>query len=171
MFKNLGFALVFKIHEDPRARSLTYTYNFLVYGGYKNYLGHSKTVTNNIYVYPNAITYDTFSVHYCQNSDGATLTDLPSGWDEVWSNNTCIISSSVIYYNNACDPTHLKGLVPFTANNHFYTANGTVMIPCGKNTTFTLEQYQKLGYDIGSTVDKLPSNSEVISWGKQLLGL
>ena len=25
MFKNLGFASVFKIHEDPRARSLTYT--------------------------------------------------------------------------------------------------------------------------------------------------
>ena len=26
MFKNLGLALVFKIHEDPHAGSLTYTY-------------------------------------------------------------------------------------------------------------------------------------------------
>jgi len=58
---------------------------------------------------------------------------------------------------------------PFTARNFFFTANATISIPCG-NTTFTLEEYQKLGYDIGSTVDKLPSNSEVISWGKQLLG-
>ena len=28
MFKNLGFASVFKIDEDPRARSLTYAYVF-----------------------------------------------------------------------------------------------------------------------------------------------
>ena len=77
----------------------------------------------------------------------------------------------MIYSNDRCDPTHIKGLILFTANNHFYTTNGTVIIPCGKNTTFTLEEYQKMGYDIGSTVNKLPSNSEVISWGKQLLGL
>ena len=143
-----------------------------MYGGYKNYLGHSKTVTDNVYIYVDAIfSNNSRSMGHCQTSNGATLTDLPSGWDEVWSNNTCVISSSVVYNNGACDPTHLKGLVPFTAYNYFYTANGTVSIPCGKNTTFTLEQYQKLGYDIGSTVDKLPSNSEVISWGKQLLGL
>ena len=165
------------IDHDDGSCYYTDTYNFLVYGGYKNYLGHSKTVMNNIYVYPDASHgYNAnqlgafFSVPYCQNSDGASLTDLPSGWGEVWSNNTCIISRSEVYENNACDPTHLKGLVPFTASNHFYTADGTISIPCGKST-FTLEEYQKLGYDIGSTVDKLPSNSVVISWGQQLLGL
>ena len=168
------------IDHDDGSCYYTDTYNFLVYGGYKNYLGHSKTVTNNVYVYPDAVHTTSFNIGelgkyltkpWCQNSDGATLTVLPSGWGEVWSNNTCVISSSVIYSNDRCDPTHIKGLVPFTANNHFYTANGTVIIPCGKNTTFTLEEYQEMGYDIGSTVDKLPSNSEVISWGKQLLGL
>ena len=109
-------------------------------------------------------------VPYCAFSNGASLTVLPSGWDEVWSNNTCVIISSVVYENDQCNSTHLKGLVPFTAYNHFYTANGIVIIPCGK-AKLTLEDYQKLGYDIGSTVDKLPSNSEIILWGKQLLGL
>ena len=99
------------------------------------------------------------------------MTKLPSGWDEVWSNNTCIINSSTIYLNGACNPSHLKGLVPFTVNNHFYTAAGNVSIPCGKNTVFTLKQYQLMGYDIDSTVSKLPVNEEIIAWGKKLLGL
>ena len=152
------------IDHDDGSCYYTDQFNFLLYGGYKNYLGHSKTVTNNLYVYPDANTG-------CAFSDGASLTGLASGWDEVWSNNTCIISSSVVYENGACDPSHLKGLVPFTANNHFYTADGNITIPCGKNITFTLAQYQALGYDIGTIVSKLPTNEEIIAWGKQLLGL
>lgn len=31
------------IDHDDGSRQYTDTYNFLVYGGYKNYLGHSKT--------------------------------------------------------------------------------------------------------------------------------
>ena len=160
------------IDHDDGSCYYTDTYNFLVYGGYKNYLGHSKTVTNNLYVYPDAWHSFTHVTSHpsCENSDGASLTNLPSGWDEVWSNNTCIISSSKVYDNGACDPSHLKGLVPFTANNHFYTAAGNISIPCG-GKVFTLEQYQLMGYDVGSTVSKLPTSEQIITWGKQLLGL
>ena len=163
------------IDHDDGSCYYTDTYNFLVYGGYKNYLGHSKTVTNNIYIYPDAAHYykvgSFFSKPFCQNSDGASLTNLPSGWGEVWSNNTCVITSSNVYSNGDCNPFHLTDLVPFTASNHFYTANGKVVIQCGKYTTFTLQQYQALGYDIGSTVGMLPSNKEIVSWGELLLGL
>ena len=161
------------IDHDDGSCYYTDQFNFLVYGGYKNYLGHSKTVTNNLYVYPDAThSYsNTRSSPYCTFSAGASLTNLPSGWDEVWSNNTCIITSSTVYDNSACDPSHLKGLVPFTANNHLYTAAGNISIPCGKNTTLILKQYQAMGYDVGSTVSKLPTNDQIISWGKQLLGL
>ena len=166
------------IDHDDGSCYYTDTYNFLVYGGYKNHLGNSKTVTNNLYVYPDAVQgYNDdgklgkyFYRPFCQNSDGSSITELPSGWDEVWTNNTCVITHSVVYYNDKCNVAHLKGLVPFTANNHFYTADGTVVITCGKEK-LTLAEYQKLGYDIGSVVDKLPSNEQVISWGKQLLGL
>jgi len=87
----------------------------------------------------------------------------------VHGSTTCtfVITSSS---NSGCDPSHLKGLVLFTADNQFYTDNGTVSIQCGTKT-FTLQQYQALGYDVGSTVSKLPSNEEIVSWGKQLLGL
>ena len=70
------------------------TYNYLVYGGYKNYLGHSKIVKYNYYVYPDA----KFDGHqFCANSDGVSTTNLPSGWEEVWENNTCIIGNPNIY--------------------------------------------------------------------------
>ena len=165
------------IDHDDGSCYYTDTYNFLVYGGYKNYLGHSKTVMNNIYIYPDAIrnydnSYDLGGYNYfpyCANSDGASLDN--SGWGEVWTNNTCVITSSNVYEFSACNPSHLKNLVPFTANNQFYTANGTISIRCGKNTTLTLKAYQALGYDTGSTVEKLPLNEVIISWGKELLGL
>jgi len=168
-----NYASTWPIDHDDGSCYYTDRFNFLVYGGYKNYLGHSKTVTNNLYIYPDAWhSYShSRSSPYCENSDGATLTRLASGWDEVWSNNTCVINSSTVYSNDECDPSHLKGLVPFTANNHFYTATGNISIPCGKGTVFTLEQYQSMGYDIGSTVSKLPTNDQIIAWGKQLLDL
>jgi len=166
------------IDHDDGSCYYTDTYNFLVYGGYKNHLGNSKTVTNNLYVYPDAVQgysddgkFGKYLYRpFCQNSDGSSITELPSGWDEVWTNNTCVITHSAVYYNDKCNVAHLKGLVPFTANNHFYTADGTVVITCGKEK-LTLAEYQKLGYDIGSVVDKLPSNEQIISWGKQLLDL
>ena len=144
------------IDHDDGSCYYTDAYNFLVYGGYKNYLGHSKTATNNIYVYPDAVhSYGNdvgelgkfLTKPWCQNSDGAALTDLPSGWGEVWTNNTCVITSSQIYNNDRCDPTRvrLKDLVPFTANNHFYAVNSTISsYSCDKNATFTLKEYQDL---------------------------
>jgi hypothetical protein len=38
-------------HDDGSCYYLD-TENFLIYGGYKNYLGHSKTAKNNIYIFP-----------------------------------------------------------------------------------------------------------------------
>ena len=154
------------IDHDDGSCYYTDQLNVLMYGGYKNYLGHSKTVTNNLYIFPDARhSYsDTRSNPFCATSDGASLTNLPSGWDEVWSYNICVMNSSTVYNFGPCDPSHLKGLVPFTANNFFFTAAGNIRIPCGKNTTFTLEQYQSMGYDINSTVSKLPSNDEIIAW-------
>ena len=68
-------------HDDGSCYYLD-TYNYLVYGGYKNYLGHSKTVQNNVYVYPDAEhSIDTpkafISKPYCANSDGASRVVLP----------------------------------------------------------------------------------------------
>ena len=153
------------------------TYNFLVYGGYKNYLGHSKTVEYNYYIYPDAAhSLDSkfksfFSKPYCANSDGSSTGSRPSGWGEVWANNTCIIGNPVIYEFDACNPKEsLKGIVPLTANNTFYAPNHDIYIKCS-DVDFSLAQYQKLGYDIGSQVFDPVDTDVIISWGRELFGL
>ncbi len=152
------------------------TYNYLVYGGYKNYLGHSKTVINNTYVYPDALhsakqTY--LGYPYCANHDGATLTDLPSGWDEVWAQNTCIIGNPDIYEFGTCSldaKNDSLGLVPLTYDNTFYAPNKEIYIRCG-SANLTLQDYQGMGFDKGSVVNDIVDTATVIGWGKQLLDL
>ena len=164
------------IDHDDGSCYYTDTYNYLVYGGYKNYLGHSKTVINNTYVYPDALhsakqTYRGYP--FCANHDGATLTDLPSGWDEVWAHNTCIIGNPDIYSFGTCSTdakSDSQGLVPMTYNNTFYAPNKDIYIRCG-SVNLTLQEYQAMGFDKGSVVNDVVDIATVIGWGKQLLDL
>ena len=152
------------------------TYNFFSYGGYKNYLGHTKVVKYNYYIYPDAVhsldrlsSFLTFP--FCANSNGASTTNLPSGWGEIWVNNTCIIGNPNIYEFNSCTPTgNNTGLIPFTANNTFYAPNEDIYIKCG-NVEWSLAQFQKEGYDIGSHVYDPVSYDTIVEWGRKLLGI
>ena len=150
------------------------TYNYMIYGGYKNYLGHTQVVQNNVYVYPDAAhsaDVEAFlSYPYCASSDGASRGTHASGFDEHWTNNTCIIGNANIYHFSSCDPKDPKDLVPYTAYNSFYAPNKMVYIKCG-NVNFTLSDFQKIGYDVGSTVSDPVDVDTIVEWGKKLLGL
>ena len=155
------------------------TFNYLIYGGYKNYLGHTKIVQSNVYIYPDALhSLDEsrkakafLSRPFCANSDGASTGEYPSGWGEVWTNNTCAIGNPIVYEYDSCTTTGSnKGLVPFTANNTFYAPTKLLIIQCGgKNLTFA--DWQKEGYDLGSVVNDPVDTDTIIQWGRQLLGL
>jgi hypothetical protein len=148
------------------------TYNYLVYGGYKNYLGHSKVVKYNYYIYPDVDLTGLgtiFQKPYCANSDGASRGSLPSGWGEVWANNTCIIGNPNIYDFGSCTSTGSNaGLIPLTANNAFFAPNEYIYIECG-GTKWSLEEFQAMGYDVGSSVHEPVSYTTIIQWGRNLL--
>ena len=153
------------------------TYNYLVYGGYKNFLGHSKTAMYNIYIYPDANIhtptdgYTFLTEPFCGTHSGATKGDLASGWGEVYANNTCIIGNPDIYRFIACNPDgNNEGLIPLTYNNTFYAPNKEISILC-KGHRLTLEQFQALGYDKGSVVNDIVDTETVIEWGKKLLNI
>lgn len=121
----------------------------------------------NAYIYPDFAA----SFKYCATSDGPSRGELASGWGDVWANNTCIILNPNVYKFAGCNPNgDNEGLIPLTYNNSFYTYNKELYIQCGQEK-LTLEEFQKLGYDIGSVVHGIAENSTVIEWGRELLGL
>ena len=60
---------VWPIDHDDGSSYWADSYNFLAYGGYKNYLGHSKKAMRNVYAYPDKYAGD----HYCADSRGQSL--------------------------------------------------------------------------------------------------
>ena len=158
---------VWPIDHDDGSCYYNDTYNYLVYGGFKNFLGHSKIAMFNAYVYPDFSA----SFKYCATSDGASRGEYASGWGDVWANNTCIILSPNVYKFPGCNPNgDNEGLIPLTYNNTFYSYNKDMYIQCGKEQ-LTLSEFQKLGYDVGSVVNGIAENSTVVDWGRELLGL
>lgn len=49
-----NYHAVWPIDHDDGSCYFTDAYNFMAYGGWKNYLGHDRTVTNNIYLFPDS---------------------------------------------------------------------------------------------------------------------
>ena len=145
------------------------SYNFLIYGGKKNFLGHSKTDHHQIFVYSDANPTNS-GTNVCLYDSHATRGS--SGWNEVWIENICTLYQSSVPYNiNTCNTSDL--LVPYLANNTIYIPSGTqVAFTCkvnGTSTRLTLEQWQALGLDLGTTIKVTPDVQTIIQWGRDML--
>jgi hypothetical protein len=140
-----------------------------VYGGKKSYLGHSKKVHHQIYVYSDANS-GTFGSNACV--DDYVPTPGISGWNETWIENTCTLYNSSVPYNiGNCDTSHL--IVPYFANNTIYIPSGAeVGFICkvnGTSTRLTLQQWQSYGLDIGTIIVTTPDVQTIIEWGRKML--
>ncbi|UJR11197.1 hypothetical protein I4U23_015378 [Adineta vaga] len=145
------------------------SYNFHVYGGKKNFLGHSKSDHHQIYVYSDMNKGD-YGSNVCLGFYAPRRGF--SGWDEIWVQNTCILYKIPIpYIIGNCETTDL--FVPYLANNKIYIPNGTeVIFTCninGTSTKLNLEQWQSYGVDIGTSISSTPDVQTIIEWGREML--
>jgi hypothetical protein len=145
------------------------SYNFQVYGGKKNYLGHSKTDHHEIYVYSDANSGE-FSSNVCLGDYSPSRGS--SGWNETWIENTCVLYKSPVPYNiGYCDTANL--FVPYMAKNKIYIPSRTeVAFICKVNGTsarLSLQQWQSYGLDIDTTVQTAPDVQTIIQWGREML--
>ncbi len=60
---------IWPIDHDDGSAYWADSFNFLTYGGWKNYLGHSKKAMQNVYVYPDKYASD----QYCADTRGQAL--------------------------------------------------------------------------------------------------
>lgn len=136
--------------------------NFLMYGGAKNYLGHSKRNLANYYIYA-----DLGASPVCMVDDSLNAQD-------TYANNTCIHQTGSIYmwqhYKGCGKGQDLNQTAEITYNNRFFSTDGKVHLKCGSET-WNLAEYQAKGYDIGSTIEVLPEASEVVGWAAELFDI
>jgi hypothetical protein len=167
LFNN--YRSVWPIDHDDGSCLYEDSYNFLVYGGKKNYLGHSKTDHHEIYVYSDANSGD-FGSNVCMGDYSPARGS--SGWNETWVENTCTLYNSSVPYNiGYCDTASLY--VPYLANNTIYIPSGSeVAFICNVNGTsarLNLQQWQSYGLDIGTIVETAPDIQTIIEWGRKML--
>jgi hypothetical protein len=169
LFTNYGS--VWPIDHDDGSCFYEDSYNFLVYGGKKNYKGHSKTDHHEMYVYSDQDP-NSFGGEVCLQGDFAPPSGFNSSLNEVWVNNTCILYKSTSPYSLLdCDTA--TWFIPHLASNKIYIPAGAqATFTCKTNGTsvpFTLEQWQSMGFDIGTIVQTTPDIQTIIQWGREML--
>jgi len=167
LFNN--YRSVWPLDHDDGSCFYEDSYNFQVYGGKKNFLGHSKTDHHEIYVYSDVNGGD-FGSNVCLGDYAPTRGS--SGWNEYWVQNTCILYQTGVPYNIwSCETSNL--FVPFLASNKIYISSGTqVAFVCnvnGSSKQLTLEQWQSYGVDVNTTVQTAPDVQTIIEWGREML--
>ncbi len=121
--------------------------------------GHSKIDHHEIYVYPGVCI---FAYGSGRGSDA---------YNESWVENTCVLYKSSMPYRIGCNRADL--FVPYLANNTIYIQSGiNIGFQCivnGNSTFLSLEQWQALGLDSGTTVQTVPDVQTIIQWGREML--
>jgi len=153
---------VWTIDHDDGSAYYNDTKNFMIYGGCKNYLGHDKSCSHNVIVYP-GIPSRSSGGRKCQTDDNGEFAN------QYYFGNQCIQEDGDFYTFNGCSTTNLKNTVYQTFGNTFFSMNATCRINCGGNI-LNLGDWQKLGQDQGSVVKPIPSVVEIINMGKTVLG-
>jgi hypothetical protein len=164
-----NYRSVWPIDHDDGSCLYEDSYNFQVYGGKKDLFGHSKTDHHEIYVYAD-VNEGAIGRNACIVVRAAK--QGVSGWNEVWTNNTCVLyDSPVPYAFQYCDTTDLY--LPLLMSNRLYIPPGTqVAFECNVNGTsarLSLEEWNSYGLDLGTTVNTAPDIQDIIEWGREML--
>ena len=129
--------------------------NFFAYAGtgMKNdFNGHDNHHFDNLYAFIGK------GMGICGN--------LPAHEDKFYNNRVIQLSSGAPYsFDCSCMKTKT---CPQIHDNKIFTPDGTIS---GKVCGMDMAALQKAGIDVGSSVQKHPSDETVISWARELLGL
>ena len=168
-----NYECTWPIDHDDGSNTYEDSYNVLVYGGAKNYLGHSKRSHHNLYVYPDAKPIEgagpgLTGFQACAQSDGNKKGS--SGWGEVFDHNRCVLynDSASIYHWGSCDPAALNDTTDTTHDNSFFGSN--LRVTCGA-ANWSLDEWQRRGRDERSVAAPTPPLATLLGWARAMLNL
>lgn len=158
-------------NDDGSTRYFIHS-NFMYGEGLKqDYGGHDSVYINNVNVvhqYDGQNCFNTWPFHPMHQHN--------------YSNNTCVMLYDKHYgsagdchaaniSSGICrnvDPTSGDQCMLDLSNNRYYTPYGNASVSCN-GAEVPLADLQAGGVELGSTVDVLPSNEQIIAWGKAIL--
>jgi hypothetical protein len=155
-----GYGSAWPIDHDDGSAYYLDQHNVVIYGGSKNYLGHSKINRFNVYVNPEASVWGGMR---CMN-------EYTGAKEEEYSSNICASESTDgnIYNLGTCSTTDFSQ-VPVTSNNSYWFPTGVqITVTCGSNS-LSLAQWQALGRDAGSSSNGPATADQIIGWIKAAL--
>ena len=136
--------------------------NVIIWGGVKNYKGFHKVSKDSLYV----------NVDLGKQGDRGCAMDDSDGAYDKYKGNTCIMKlGNKLVSSKVCDPKHLNDTMPLSSNNFYFFPDANPVIPCGDDVQWSLDDYQAIGMDSGSTVADLPSSETILAWVRTKLGL
>jgi hypothetical protein len=154
-----------------------------VYGGWKNYMGHSNQAFGNVYLFvdigaderrdlPRRTPFSGFDMPFCVHHPGVHRG--LSGYGDAWTDNTCVLWRRADPYDlDACDLSGgaqgLRGIVPATGGNRFYSRFAP-QVRCG-DRRLNLTEWAALGYDVDSVARPLAELTPemVVEMGRRVL--
>mmetsp|Transcript_6076 Transcript_6076/g.11612 ORF Transcript_6076/g.11612 Transcript_6076/m.11612 type:complete len:955 (+) Transcript_6076:182-3046(+) len=145
------------------------THNVLAWGGYKNFLGHSKNCAHNLILYPGSDERSS-GHHRCVTDDNNVFAD------QFFHDNTCITDDGSMYSFGkssegefpGCGLHNISTTVFHTWNNTFYSPSAEFAGPCG---TKDFQDWQHHGQDIGSVVLPTPTTQRIVEMAAQVLNM
>lgn len=91
-------------------------------------------------------------------------------YDSAWTNSRCILLNATVPYSiQYCDNKNTSN-IPLHANNTIYVPSGHATYQCG-SSQLTLQQWQALGLDSGTSEAVTPSVKQVVQWASEVLFL
>ena len=141
------------IDNDDGSRMYSIIDNVLIYGGTKNYLGDDKIWNNNLIIFPS---------HW---PGGGQCITAWSGQYHIFENNQCIFNYVNPLGYLACNPydwNQSSKQMPFGKNNTIFVPKSDFKFYCG-NQTWSLKELQSKGWEIGSTVQDIPTDQQIVN--------
>ena len=141
----------------------------MVFGGCKNYLGNSKSCDHNWIIYPgleNRSGTGAFSGHRCQTDDNGMFAN------QYYHNNTCLTTDGKFLNFPRCNASNRSdiGVHVFQTEYNTYLAPNSTFIE-GSCGNLSLQEWQALGQDHGSTAGPVPPIEGIIALAKEKLGM
>ena len=134
---------------------------FSVSGLKSDYGGHDNHHHHNLYINGGKSEFVT--------TNCVSICGQKKGHEDSFFNNTCILINGSNYAKFE-ENEYGTNILPLMHDNSIYTSSGKAT-ETGSVGQFNISTWQKKGHDLGTTVNTLPSNQEMIEMAKKVLGM